>query len=436
MCEYENCPKAEEEYKDSYCIFHCDKENFKDEEIKVFDQEFQKYFEEQKNDKEVKVLNFVGFKFPVEFSFKERKFEKTVNFAEAVFSGCATFKKATFSDAANFGRVIFSSGADFRYVTFSDYANFGDATFSGNVYFVDATFSETADFRGAKFTSDADFEMATFTSDAYFLWVIFNSEANFRWTTFSGRGIFGEVKFHNSVRFIGDDKNKVFLSSADFYSSFFEHSKRVEFVKVDLSNALFLHCRGIENFRFIDEKWNKKDGRKATHDEIIAKEDDYELVAEIYRKLRLNYEHNLRFSEAGDFYIGEMEMRRKNVKLFGREIKNRILNLISRNISLIAWYRNFSYYGENYFLPVVWMFAVTLGFAFYYYSPADFFTGFDIHGINASNFLESWKTSIMILFQMPPEQMTFSIFIERILGVLFVALFVLALRRKFKKGGE
>ncbi|ODS41291.1 hypothetical protein BEH94_08600 [Candidatus Altiarchaeales archaeon WOR_SM1_SCG] len=498
MCKYKNCPKAEEEYKKTgYCIFHCDKEKFTEKEIKKFKDEFWKYFEEQEKDKIVKKLDFVGFEFPKTFSFDDGlKFKKLLDFrdvvfnddlsfVDAVFNGGVDFTTAGFNGKVDFQGAIFRVGAIFRWVTFSCEARFLDATFECDAHFEMAKFKDKSNFRMAKFNGGAifaetsfrgtDFEMTNFAKDAEFKKVVFEDDAKFRYTTFNGDTNFNETKFYRSVEFVGHsmkitvsmygsridnwDENQVFLknSHVNFSDSNFEHPEKVQFVNVDLSKASFLHCKDIDKIgRFEKIKWAQKgkfSKRKAIYDEIktdkpyvyiadkpyeydVIANKPYEFIAEIYRKLRLNYEHNLRFSEAGDFYIGEMEMRRKNVKLFGREIKNRILNLISRNISLIAWYRNFSYYGENYFLPVVWMFAITLGFAFYYYSPADFFTGFDIHGINASNFLESWKTSIMILFQMPPEQMTFSIFIERILGVLFVALFVLALRRKFKKGGE
>ena len=40
--------------------------------------------------------------------------------------------------------------------------------------------------------------------------------------------------------------------------------------------------------------------------------DDRRLVAEEYRQLRLNYESNRQEAEAGAFYIGQMEMRRRD----------------------------------------------------------------------------------------------------------------------------
>ena len=81
MCKYSfefksfdlpySCNKKEE-YKDGFCIFHCDKENFTYEENKKFEIEFQKEFERQK--KEEKEFNFTGFKFPDKISFKLQSF--------------------------------------------------------------------------------------------------------------------------------------------------------------------------------------------------------------------------------------------------------------------------------------------------------------------------------------------------------------------------
>ena len=142
-----------------------------------------------------------------------------------------------------------------------------------------------------------------------FLDVKFLGETYFRNVKFYKTDFF-RVTFHNSVKFIGKDENKIFKSSVDFSGSNFEEPKNVEFVNVNLSKASFLHCKNIDKIgRFEKVKWNEEYGRKAVYYEIKLKENKekdkpYEYVEEVYRKLRINYERNLRFSEAGDFYIG------------------------------------------------------------------------------------------------------------------------------------
>ncbi len=327
----------------------------------------------------------------------------------------------------------------FRY---NSNAYFKDATFSGDVSFMDANFSSNADFKDATFSGKTYFENATFKGNAYFNGVTFSDEAGFFRTTFGGEVNFNQARFQKSVRFFGKEENKIFNSNyfTKFTLSNFESPENAEFVDVNLSKALFRHCKNLDRVgRFEKVKWSSKSfdifgfklfGRNAVGDEIKmdeANEEDkpYEYIAEIYRKLRLNYERNLRFAEAGDFYIGEMEMRRKgNVKIF---------NLIARNFSLTTVYKYFSYYGESYLLPLVWIFFAIVFFSF----------------LLSTDFL----TSTQIFLQFPPADLNekikdFSISInfrinsgwfvlfERIFGILFIALFVLALRRKFKKVPE
>ena len=502
MCEYStefpeySC--KEDEYKDGYCIFHCDKENFTEKEIKEFNKKFWEEFERQEKDE--KEFNFIGFKFHDKISFLGRKFEKKADFGGAKFGNLADFMCVKFIKGANFGGATFTERASFMIATFKG-ANFQDATFTKGANFTDATFIEQANFQDATFTKGANFTDAIFIEQANFQYATFTKWASFWHTTFIKEANFMWVVFNNPVKFIGDEdswlfdleidykkplkkksvtndlkkifdkngfelfdkakiiqkedklwniigedrtykiketkeedntklevseNNKIFKSSADFSHSNFETPEKVEFVNVNLSKASFLHCKNIDKIsRFEEVVWNSIGKRKAVFDEINAETDTYKFVAEIYRKLRLNYEQDLRFPEAGDFYIGEMEMRRKNAKF-----KNKYLDY-----SLISLYKIFSHYGENVVLPFLWMIPITFVFALYYtnfnsIAPVDFVFA------DVFKFLENWAKSIMILFQMPPEQMTFSIFIERILGVLFVALCVLALRRKFKKGGE
>jgi len=59
--------------------------------------------------------------------------------------------------------------------------------------------------------------------------------------------------------------------------------------------------------------------------------------------LKDNYEHQGNYPDAGDFYIGEMEMRRLNPST------NRLERF------LLTLYRYLSLYGEDYRLPPLWI---------------------------------------------------------------------------------
>ncbi|WP_290901345.1 hypothetical protein, partial [Ferroglobus sp.] len=127
-------------------------------------------------------------------------------------------------------------------------------------------------------------------------------------------------------------------------------------------------------------------------------------------------------------YIGEMEMKRKNTKFKGRVIKNRFARFILQNFSLTAFYKYFSLYGENYWLPLVWVFSTIVFFGYLF---------------NSMEIQNPWAASILTFFQMPPKYMEIflnsdfwlplAILSERLAGILFTTLFVLSIRRKFKK---
>ncbi|ODS35326.1 MAG: hypothetical protein A7316_04060 [Candidatus Altiarchaeales archaeon WOR_SM1_86-2] len=444
MCEYEGCGRKEHKGGEGYCIFHCDKRDFAEKEIKKFEKEFWGYFEERnltewsQESSPPGELDFRGFRFPTDFSFEGIEFKKAVDFRRAVFIGGACFKSAIFSSKVHFLGAGFEGRTTFENAEFKGKAEFAGTKFiEGSVSFKEANFEEanftlskffncTANCTETKFKGKANFGLAQFNGDVLFFKAEFNSKANFEGAKFIDcKADFRSARFCDSAKFVGD----CFPSSASFYHSVFEQPKKVEFESMDLSNVSFLHCHGIENFRFVDENWNIKYGRNAVYDEIKldkSKDKNYRLVEEVYRKLRLNYERNLRFSEAGDFYIGEMEMRRKNAR-----VKNKI------EYALIIFYNLASHYGESYLRPLYWMFGITFLFALGY-AEFNSLNPFNFELGDIFRFLGYFGISMSVFFQMPPEYLpyTFAITLERLLGALFVALFVLALRRKFKKGGE
>jgi hypothetical protein len=122
-----------------------------------------------------------------------------------------------------------------------------------------------------------------------------------------------------------------------------------------------------------------------------------------------------------------MEMKRLNAVFRKKLVKNRLLRFLIQNFSLTAFYKYLSYYGECYWLPLLWISLIILGFSeFYYY----------LYGLCP---LQAFENSFSTFFQMPPSKPKIpllAIAVERLLGLIFTALFILALRRKFKKTEE
>ena len=332
-------------------------------------------------------------------------FEKEVSFQSAVFEG-----------AAYFGDAIFKGNATFINVVFNDFAHFGGSTFEHGAYFGDSVFEGYADFSGAVF------EERLFVSAEYL----------------ASRSLKGEVN----------------LSRATFL-----RPEKVEFHRVDLSKFRFLEA-DVREVHFTDVSWNKKKGRGRNQvlDEVSPPypflsrhqlELDHQLIAQLYRRLRANYEWNLRYSEAGDFYIGEMEMTRK--------AERNILKKLP-----LLFYKTISNYGESYYRPLCWMAAILLLFPLLFMfagiQPATFDPG------TASSEEISYKLDFSSLESVAPTWEEFgdyytcflysmsvfsfirdkkyttinnwghTLFVaESMLGPVTLAFFLLALRRRFKR---
>ncbi|MCZ7381019.1 MAG: pentapeptide repeat-containing protein [Candidatus Methanoperedens sp.] len=284
-------PCGRQRYKDKKeCIFHL--ENKSPEEAKIFKIEFWKELDRMEKDKDIRELDFTRFIFPSLIDFHGHLFEKHVYFSHAQFNDKAVFSHAHFNNITVFSNAHFNKNVSFTGTHFNKL----------KVYFSFVQFKELAYFYSTEFNY-VDFEGAVFWGEGHFIGTKFLS-AN-KDLIFFGNGIpyediilFEDVKFH-------DPKN-------------------VKFQNIDLSNVSFLNT-DVSEIQFLDVKWRKipllklkfhLGSRLAVIDETRIEKDystTYDAVAQLYRRFRRNYETNYRFAEAGDFFIGEMEMRRLDV---------------------------------------------------------------------------------------------------------------------------
>ena len=319
------------------------------------------------------------------------------DFSGATFSGDRTdFSGATFSgNETNFNGATFSGNeTNFNGATFSgNETYFNGATFSGNeTYFIVATFSgnETnfigatfsgneTDFSGATFSgNETDFYGATFSGDrTIFSGATFSGNKTiFSGATFSGKLIFNETSFSNKNMF-----RKINFKNPDDVE-FNCSLKNISFLETNLEKVKFgsLVDWGIQDtndnnnkskikkmFQKINEfvtSKNKKqrfmvyDERKLQEilcvDKFVEPEHYEELKSlepylAIYRKLRDNYDFNLKYEDSGQFFIREMEMKRKYTDDSGK-IKHK--GFFRKNMSLSALYNAVSQYGESYSRPL------------------------------------------------------------------------------------
>jgi hypothetical protein len=112
-----------------------------------------------------------------------------------------------------------------------------------------------------------------------------------------------------------------------FHYVLFEGKEKIIFDIKNLSNVSFMNT-DITGVRFSDKaRWGRqrsKEDRFKVVDERLLEEEinkekgghttkDFNLgsIKAVYRELRENYEYRMRYDEAGQFFIREMELKRK-----------------------------------------------------------------------------------------------------------------------------
>ena len=409
--------------RDEKCIFHL--ENKSEDEAKIFENEFWAEFERMEKNNDIKELHFDYFIFPNPITFFSNIFEKPIFFTGAQFR-----KKANFCES------IFKNEADFSGAEFGKGAYFSEVKFSSEVYFSDTEFSDEVDFIRAEFIEKVDFYQAQFRNRAHFSEAKFNGKADFSWAEFGKGAYFSQAQFNNETKFY----MSTFMGEVRFISTIFnngsfinfEHSKfnkpkDVRFYNINLSCVSFLYV-DISEVEFLNEKWETKNGRFIVVDEsksIENKSITYDAVAQLYRRLRRNYENNYRFAEAGGFFIGEMEMRRLDVTArFKNKYIRKIELWLKRNFSLIGIYKHLSLYGESYIRPVVWGLIVIILYPLvmhWLFNPTLTIQPIDFLNTNVRNSLASF-------FQMDNTYI-----MERIIGIPILGLLFIALKRNFER---
>lgn len=234
-------------------------------------------------------------------------------------------------------RGEFRSSLYFSWTKFHGRSNFSHARFFRDVSFAHAEFSKEADFSHTSFSGLADFFR-----------VRFRQKARFEMAKFSGRVFVTRLqgKLRNDP---GKPRN---VPTLFFLNVEFEKPEMVLFDDFNLARTSFQYT-DVSKINFGERlTWGSE---RRIFDEKLADRGEpfviYEVVANVYRRLRRNFESRMHYSEAGRFFVGEMECKRKNV-----QTKNPILRWVRVNIlSALAWYKYMSKYGESYSRVIAWM---------------------------------------------------------------------------------
>ena len=388
------CYCGREIYDDYNCIFHSRKLN-KNATL------FQKELDEIFRDESLNIYDFSHFIFPGQIYFPE-SINKVIVLNSAIFQEDLPFRPTSFQQ-----------NAYFEWASFKGYANFGEKIFQKGAYFDGAVFERATRFYKSSFKDVVSFNSATFEN----ILIINQAESN---------KIFSEKE-------------------VDFRGVKFLKPEKVIFRKVNLSKFRFLET-DLRKVEFVDVDWDMKTGRSRVYDAIeldpVTKKFDYPLIAQLYKRLRANYEENLNYAQAGDFHIGEMEMYRKGKG-----------EPIDRGITWL--YKVLSNYGESYRRPLVWIALLLLLFPLLYMfagitpkiggSQIQYYLDLSFKGIlpNLEKLKDFWSSfiyslSVFSLIRERPYQTIsdlghFFTILESIFSPVLIAFFLLALRRRFKR---
>jgi hypothetical protein len=198
--------------------------------------------------------------------------------------------------------------------------------------------------------------------------------ADFTYAEFLGAAEFDRTKFRQDSQL---------LPGPTFSWAEFTHPECVVFYKTYLGQALFHNC-DVSEVKFSSVEWRQRasTGKRMVFEEKVdlasssagglkpvpgnpdERERDYRLIAEVYQQLKKNYDDRRDYWTAGDFHCGEMEMKRLHSNR-----ANLLARWLHRNLGLVAWYGYASEYGESYVRPLVCLVMVLLLFTFLFPGP-------------------------------------------------------------------
>ena len=407
-----------------------------------------------------------GCEFRDSVDFSEAKFMDVVDFFNAEFWGTCNFYKAEFVNDAHFTGVVFTGNLNFSRVK-TNYVTFGNAYFTDESNFHDTEFRGETSFNGAVFSSRANFRNVEFWDDSYFNNITFESEVNFEACTFITCGfaytLFKGLTFLTNIIVNGN----IFLHNNEIHSRFYlnvKEWKKLHFPPsrddfkytgmVQVRDPIFLnkgkmiisgslgeitehkivglslqYC-DLDNISLIDVNWPKisKRGRKASIDELILElgQDRFgpdltigtsDSVSQLYRSLREKYEREKRYHDAGDFFRGEMDIRRK----YSESRTDKIL---------LTFYNWLSRYGESIGLPFLWSFlfiilsSVTLSIVqFKSHTLTDLFI---------DSICLTLPTVLMAFFPLSTVN-EFYLFLIKLVGTLLIGTIFIAVKRKMER---
>ncbi len=245
---------------------------------------------------------------------------------------------------------------------------------------------------------------------------------------------FVDLRFESHFEYINNSKALGQAPIVLFSRINFSRLKSAVFINANLERARFTYSV-LSKVDFINVRWPQKKNRLIVYDEL-SNVDDTESgdLLYTYSQLKKNYEENRAYEQAGDWHYREMEIRRRNLSAASG---NKLWRWLRRNfLSLYPWYKLFSGYGESYGRSLSWIVVIWAAFAIVY---------------NCINQALTWPPSVSLIqegFALSAAVMTLQykglysagqlqcpqlIVLQILLTATVLPLFLLALRRRFKR---
>jgi uncharacterized protein YjbI with pentapeptide repeats len=421
----------EDEILDELCIFH--HENYHEQDPDLLIERLLSKIELSAKTKTA--LLCIGYNMP-DITIN-KTFDNRVSFQSSIFHGIADFSHSKFRKMADFSRTEFKKEARFANVEFQE--SFFGLTLFKTAYFYDSIFEKIVFFNTTAdrcVFSSTHITKGEFTGselgEAYFV------DSTLEDVAFESC-LFNKSSFANAVlKNVSFSRCKLavtifdltkFTNKTTFYSSIFENPEMTQFTG-DLSNVSFLGT-DISKIRFSEDViWGGNDYHTIFEEIHLEKNlDRLNLgnILAIYRNLRENYEYQLRYEEAGKFFIREMELKRKykDTKNEGKnEIKKK--NWLEQNLSFFGIYYWLSQYGESYTRPFLWSIPILISSWLYWTGNLPVF-----HPSHALTYHKALDQSVAAFLQLKSDtsaDIFFRVLSAPILGTLFIAF-----RRRFER---
>jgi hypothetical protein len=351
---------------------------------------------------------------------------------------------ATIPNISNIGKVNYHG---------TKFANKGTLDFGaqfyndGKVSFTDAQFCNdgSVDFTNAQFCNDGsvDFTGSEFSGQTHFHSVEFKSVTLFRYVRFvSQNDIHFESEDLSNVSFANTDITRIVFHENTRFSKLESDKKRIKvFGKRRPKKFKIFKERRFERFQIYDERRFGRciDKKELNTDSKLMKEGiSLGTVLTSYRNLRENYEYTLRYEEAGQFFIREMELKRKYRDTYSFRKKKYIPKenrWLRRNFSFIGLYRNICNYGESSTRPLLLFGLIMFLSTAYWFTSSSFGSpvqDFLISNCNEPLIFCSLERTLSDIVGFPEKGIIID-YITRISSIIVLATLFLPFRRKFER---